>query len=180
MKGIPKSPLSYAHVIREDPVRKGLLYLGTENALYVSFDDGGEWQPLQNNLPHAPVYWLAVQPHFHDLVVATYGRGFYILDDLTPLEQWTPEITHEPVALLKPRDQYRFRSVADPFTELDDIVAGENPQQGAAAQFLARDGREGHGDEGQRDDHDCEAGGDSWCARSRRPRRRGSIARTGI
>ena len=95
VKGIPKSPLSYAHVIREDPVRKGLLYLGTENALYVSFDDGGEWQPLQNDLPHAPVYWLTVQPHFHDLVVATYGRGFYILDDLTPLEQWTPEITRQ-------------------------------------------------------------------------------------
>jgi len=135
VKGIPKSPLSYAHVIREDPVRKGLLYLGTENALYVSFDDGGEWQPLQNNLPHAPVYWLTIQPHFHDLVVATYGRGFYILDDLTPLEQWTPETTRAPLALFKPRDQYRFRTVADPFTELDDIVAGENPKQGAALNF---------------------------------------------
>ena len=135
VKGIPKSPLSYAHVIREDPVRKGLLYLGTENALYVSFDDGGEWQPLQNNLPHAPVYWLTVQPHFHDLVVATYGRGFYILDDLTALEQWTPDITHKAVALFKPRDQYRYRSVADPFTELDDIVAGNNPPPGAILNF---------------------------------------------
>jgi photosystem II stability/assembly factor-like uncharacterized protein len=140
VKGIPKSPLSYAHVIREDPVRKGLLYLGTENALYVSFDDGGEWQPLQNNLPHAPVYWLTVQPHFHDLVVATYGRGFYILDDLTPLEQWTPEITRKSVALLKPRDQYRYRSVADPFTEMDDIVAGENPPPGALLNFWLASG----------------------------------------
>jgi len=140
VKGVPKSPLSYAHVIREDPVRKGLLYLGTENALYVSFDDGGEWQPLQNNLPHAPVYWLTVQPHFHDLVVATYGRGFYILDDLTPLEQWTPEITKKSVALLKPRDQYRYRSVADPFTEMDDIVAGENPPPGALLNFWLASG----------------------------------------
>jgi photosystem II stability/assembly factor-like uncharacterized protein len=140
VKGIPKSPLSYAHVIREDPVRKGLLYLGTENGLYVSFDDGGEWQPLQNNLPHAPVYWLVVQPHFHDLVVATYGRGFYILDDLTPLEQWTPEITGRSVALLKPRDQYRFRSVADPFTEMDDIISGQNPPQGAALNFWLKSG----------------------------------------
>ncbi|MGH7634917.1 MAG: sialidase, partial [Gemmatimonadaceae bacterium] len=131
----PKSPLSYAHVVREDPVRKGLLYLGTENALYVSFDDGGEWQPLQNNLPHAPVYWIVIQPHFHDLVVATYGRGFYILDDLTALEQWTPEITRAPLALFKPRDQYRFRAIADPFTELDDIVSGENPKDGAALNF---------------------------------------------
>ena len=79
--------LSYAHCIREDPVRRGLLYLGTENAIYVSFDDGENWQPLQTNLPHAPVYWITVQEHFNDLVIATYGRGFWILDDITPLQQ---------------------------------------------------------------------------------------------
>ncbi len=84
--------LSYAHCIREDPVRKGLLYLGTENALYVSFDDGKNWQPLQTGLPHAPVYWIAVQERFHDLALATYGRGFWILDDITPLQQLTPEV----------------------------------------------------------------------------------------
>ena len=77
--GIPASPLSYANCIREDPVRRGLLYLGTENGLYVSFNDGENWQPLQTNLPHAPVYWMAVQEQFKDLVVATYGRGFWIL-----------------------------------------------------------------------------------------------------
>jgi len=121
-------------------VRKGLLYLGTENGLYVSFDDGGEWQPLQNDLPHAPVYWLTVQPHFHDLVVATYGRGFYILDDLTPLEQWTPAIATKSSSLLKPRDQYRFRMIADPFTEMDDIVAGKNPPKGAALNFWIKTG----------------------------------------
>lgn len=139
-KGIPKSPLSYAHVIREDPVRKGLLYLGTENALYVSFDDGAEWQPLQNDLPHAPVYGMVVQPHFHDLVVATYGRGFYILDDLTPLEQWTPAIAGKNVSLLKPRDQYRYRTIADPFTEMDDIVAGKNPPTGALLNYWIKPG----------------------------------------
>ena len=90
--GIPKSMLSYAHCIREDPVRRGLLYLGTENAIYVSFDDGGNWQPLQMNLPHAPVYWITVQEHFNDLVIATYGRGFWILDDITPLQQLTPSV----------------------------------------------------------------------------------------
>jgi hypothetical protein len=140
VKGIPKSPLSYAHVIREDPVRQGLLYLGTENGLYVSFNDGGEWQPLQNNLPHAPVYWLVVQSHFHDLVVGTYGRGFWILDDITPLEQWTPAITSKSLALLKPRDQYRLRLVADPFTEMDDVVAGQNPPEGAALNFWLKSG----------------------------------------
>ncbi len=67
------------HWIYEDPVRRGLLYLGTENAIYVSFDDGENWQPLQNDLPHAPVYGITVQEHFNDLVIATYGRGFWIL-----------------------------------------------------------------------------------------------------
>ena len=73
----------FVHVIREDPVRRGLLYLGTENGLYVSFDDGAAWQPLQTNLPHAPVYWMVIQEHFNDLVISTYGRGFWILDDLS-------------------------------------------------------------------------------------------------
>src|SRR2546426_2630697 len=80
--GIPHSMLSYAHCVREDPVKRGLLYLGTENGVYTSFDDGENWQPLQMNLPHAPVYWMVVQEHFNDLVIATYGRGFWILDDL--------------------------------------------------------------------------------------------------
>ncbi len=82
---VPKSESSYAHVVREDPVRKGMLYLGTDNALYVSWDDGAHWTSLQNNLPPAPVYWLTIQEKFNDLVVATYGRGFWILDDITPL-----------------------------------------------------------------------------------------------
>src|SRR3989441_2733679 len=66
--GIPHSMLSWAHCVREDPVRRGLLYLGTENGLYVSFDDGENWRSIQNNLPHAPVYWIVVQEHFNDLV----------------------------------------------------------------------------------------------------------------
>ena len=60
--------------------------------MYVSFDDGENWQPLQMNLPHAPVYGIQVQERFHDLVIATYGRGFWILDDLTPLQQLTPQV----------------------------------------------------------------------------------------
>src|SRR5215831_8079726 len=108
---IPKSPLSYAHIVREDPFRKGLLYAGTENALYVSFDDGGRWEPLQTKLPHAPVYWLTVQPQFHDLVVATYGRGFWILDDVTALEQLTDAVRSSSAQLLEPREAYRFRTI---------------------------------------------------------------------
>ncbi len=90
--GITPSAVSYAHCLREDPKRPGLLYLGTENGLYLSYNDGANWQSLQLNLPHAPVYWITVQEHFNDLVLATYGRGFWILDDLSPIQQLTPEM----------------------------------------------------------------------------------------
>ena len=78
VNGVADSPLSYTRNVREDPVRPGLLYLGTENFLYVSFDDGDNWQRLANGLPPSPMYWIAVQEHFGDLVVGTYGRGFWI------------------------------------------------------------------------------------------------------
>ena len=92
VEGIADSPLSYARDIHEDPVRPGLLYLGTENTLYVSFDDGDDWQPLMNNMPASPMYGIEVQKHFNDLVVGTYGRGFWILDDITPLQQLSAEV----------------------------------------------------------------------------------------
>ena len=91
--GISDGNLNYVRNIREDPVRPGLLYLGTENALYVSFNDGGKWQSLMTNLPHTPMYWIDVQEHFNDLVIGTYGRGIWILDDITPLQQLTGKIT---------------------------------------------------------------------------------------
>jgi photosystem II stability/assembly factor-like uncharacterized protein len=138
--GIPRTMLSYAHCIREDPVRKGLLYLGTENALYVSFDDGKNWQPLQTNLPHAPVYWIAVQEGFHDLVLATYGRGFWILDDLTPLQQLTPDVLASNAYLFAPRDAYRFRPVAQPAAVTYDPTAGQNPPYGASVNFYLKSG----------------------------------------
>jgi len=136
--GIPHSMLSYAHCIREDPVRKGLLYLGTENALYISFDDGKNWQPLQSGLPHAPVYWIAVQERFHDLALATYGRGFWILDDLTPLQQATAEVLAKNAHLFAPRDAYRFRNVAQPAGVFYDPTAGRNPPFGAAINFYLK------------------------------------------
>jgi photosystem II stability/assembly factor-like uncharacterized protein len=133
--GIPKSPLSYAHIIREDPVRRGLLYLGTENALYVSFDDGDHWQPLQMNLPHAPVYGLAIQEQFNDLVIATYGRGFWILDDLSPLQNLTPAVTASAAQLLTPRPAYRFVDIRGNYATTDDPTAGTNPPYGAAINY---------------------------------------------
>ena len=136
--GIPHSMLSYAHCVREDPVHKGLLYLGTENALYVSFDDGKNWQPLQSGLPHAPVYWITVQERFHDLDLATYGRGFWILDDLTPLEEMTPEILASSAHLFAARDAYRFRPMEQPASVSADPTAGHNPPYGASINFYVK------------------------------------------
>ncbi len=133
--GIPKSMLSYARTICEDPVRRGLLYVGTENAIYVSFDDGDNWQPLQNNLPHAPVSWITVQEHFNDLVISTYGRGFWILDDLSPLQQATPQVLSSDAHLFPPRAAYRFRFITAPSTPYDDPTVGENPPYGAAINY---------------------------------------------
>jgi photosystem II stability/assembly factor-like uncharacterized protein len=133
--GLEKSPLSYAHVVREDPVRRGLLYLGTENGLYVSFEDGERWQPLQSNLPHAPVYWLTVQQNFNDLVVATYGRGIWIADDVTPLQQLTTEVAAKPVHLFTQRPAYRFRLIEAPFAILPDLLEGKNPAYGAGINY---------------------------------------------
>jgi photosystem II stability/assembly factor-like uncharacterized protein len=112
---LPRSVFSYVHWVHEDPVRQGLLYLGTENAIYVSFNDGGNWLPLQNNLPHAPVHDVVVQEHFNDLVIATYGRGFWIMDDVTPLQQLTDEVVASDAHLFVPRPTYRMhRQVGGP------------------------------------------------------------------
>jgi len=108
--GLPRSPLAFVHVVREDPARRGMLFAGTESGLYVTLDDGGHWLPLQTNLPHAPVSWITVQPQFHDLLVATYGRGAWILDDLSPLELLDLPALTARALLFPPRPAYRFRS----------------------------------------------------------------------
>jgi photosystem II stability/assembly factor-like uncharacterized protein len=133
--GVPKSPLSYAHVLRESPHRRGLLFTGTENGLYVSFDDGGRWEPLQSKLPHAPVHWLTIQEQFHDLVVGTYGRGFYILDDLSGLEQLDAAVRAQDVHLFTARPAYRFRTVSGPALAPSGASAGKNPPYGASLQY---------------------------------------------
>jgi hypothetical protein len=114
VEGITPSMLSYTKSIAEDPKRQGLLYVGTENAIYVSFNDGDDWQTLQNNLPHAPVSGIVIQEHFNDLVVGTYGRGFWILDDLAPIQQMTEEVIGSSSHLFELRDAYRFRPITPP------------------------------------------------------------------
>jgi len=136
---LPKTVHSYAHCIREDPVRKGLLYLGVENGLYFSLDDGGHWTPLQSGLPHAPLHWLTIQEQFNDLVAATYGRGFFILDDITPLRQLTPDVMKADVHLFMPRATYRLREITAPMMMPDDAAEGVNPPDGVPISFWLKD-----------------------------------------
>ncbi len=102
-KGIPEG--AFVRAVRMDPKRKGLLYAGTELGVFVSFNDGADWQPLQLNLPVVPIHDLVVKED--DLVVATHGRSFWILDDLTPLHQLNAQVAAAEVHLYKPRDAVR-------------------------------------------------------------------------
>ncbi|MFL5549570.1 MAG: VPS10 domain-containing protein [Gemmatimonadaceae bacterium] len=101
--GIPST--EFTRVLREDPERARLLYAGTERGVWVSFDDGANWQSLRRNLPLVPIHDLAIKEG--DLIAATHGRSFWILDDLSALRQMTPEITRAPVHLFRPRKVYR-------------------------------------------------------------------------
>jgi len=136
---IPESPLSYAHVVREDPFRKGMLFAGTENGLYVTLDDGAHWFPLQSNLPHAPVTWAVVQEHFDDLVISTKGRGFWVLDDIAPLRGIDATLASKSAYLFAPRDAYRFRGSNRIKGDPDDISAGRNPPYGAVIDYYLKD-----------------------------------------
>jgi photosystem II stability/assembly factor-like uncharacterized protein len=94
-------------VVREDPDREGLLYAGTEFGMFTSFDNGAHWQPLQLNLPNVPINDIKV--YKKDLIVATQGRSYWILDDLSPLHQFAASTAQQPATLFKPRDAYRVR-----------------------------------------------------------------------
>ena len=103
----PGRPL---RTVVEDPVRSGLLFAGTERRVYVSFDDGGTWQVLQQNLPISPVYSLTIKDN--DLVAATHGRGFYVLDDITPLRQMSADTLSAAAHLFRPADAIRNKGVS--------------------------------------------------------------------
>ena len=96
----------FTRVIREDEERRGLLFAGTERGVWVSFNDGAQWERLQQNLPPVPVHDLVVKEG--DLVVGTHGRSFWILDDISPLRQLTPAVAAKPAHLFAPRDAYRI------------------------------------------------------------------------
>ncbi len=120
--------------VREDPVQKGLLFAGTENAVWVSFDDGDHWQSLQLNLPHTSMRDLWI--HDDDLIAATHGRSFWILDDITPLRQIADAAAHSDAYLFKPEPAYRVRRDTNTDTPLPpDEPAGENPPDGAIIDY---------------------------------------------
>ena len=127
------------NTVREDPDRKGLLFAGTETAVWVSFDDGDHWQSLQLNLPHTSMRDLWI--HGSDLIVATHGRSFWILDDITPLEQVTDGLSSTPAHLFNPELAYRVRRSTYTDTPIPpDEPTGKNPPDGAIIDYyLAND-----------------------------------------
>jgi hypothetical protein len=121
---------SFARVIRADTKKAGLLFAGTESSMYVSFDDGDDWQSLMLNLPNTSYRDIAI--HENDLVVGTYGRGFWILDDYSPLRQMTPAIATQPVHLFKPGDAIRVRRNVNNDTPFPpEVPHASNPPLGA-------------------------------------------------
>ncbi len=141
---IPESVFSYVHVVIEDPFRQGMLFAGTENSIYMTYDYGTHWIPINTNLPHAPVSWMVIQKHFHDLVLATKGRGFWILDDITPLEQLTPDVLNSSVYFFRTRPAYRFRRISVPREVPDDPSMGQNPPYGADINYYLKTVPEGN------------------------------------
>lgn len=136
---VPKSVHSFAHVIKEDPKREGMLYLGVDNGLYVSTNDGKNWMRLRNNLPPAPVYWLEIQERFDDLVVGTYGRGYYILDNISPLREYDMDAQGKDAHLFSIRPSYRFQEKQSIKTDGPSLNSGTNPAYGADINYFLKD-----------------------------------------
>ena len=122
------------NAVREDTVRRGLLFAATEKAVWVSLDDGDHWSSLQLNLPHTSMRDLAV--HDHDLIVATHGRAFWILDDISPLREFSPKLASSEATLLEPEPAVRVRRSTGTDTPIQpDEPAGQNPPDGAIIDY---------------------------------------------
>ncbi|MDG2536974.1 hypothetical protein P5Y53_04805 [Dyella jiangningensis] len=137
--GLPAG--SFVNVVREDPAKRGQLYAGTEKGIYVSFDDGAHWQPLQQNLPMTSVRDIDV--HGSDLVIATHGRGFWIMDNVTALQQ-VSDVHAGAVTLFKPTDAIRVRPpgfTGTPFPKDEPMAA--NPPDGAVIDYALPKGIKG-------------------------------------
>ncbi|MGD0484456.1 MAG: glycosyl hydrolase [Gemmatimonadales bacterium] len=128
-EGIPAA--EFVRVVREDPAKRGLLFAGTERGVWVSFDDGAHWQSLRRNLPIVPVHDLALKDG--DLIAATHGRSFWILDDITPLESLTPDVVQEDAHLFPVRGAYRVDWGGADAPAWHPV--GANPKSGAVVYY---------------------------------------------
>ena len=152
INGFPAN--NYIHAVRSDPQRPGLLFAGTEQGVYVSFDDGAKWQPIEINLPMSPVNDLIVKNN--DLVVATHGRAFWILDDITPLRQYNDSIPQQEAFLFTPAPTNHTVFRGSPFGGGGGAV-GKNPPDGAVIDYWLKtslkpaDKKPGASDEGKTD-----------------------------
>jgi photosystem II stability/assembly factor-like uncharacterized protein len=134
-KGLPKGV--YVQTVKEDPERRGLLFSGTERTVFVSFDDGDHWQSLQLNLPPASMRDLAI--HRDDLIVATHGRGFWVLDDITALRQMDDDMTKARAYLFRPADAFELTPGSDNGTPMPrDEPLAENPPYGAMIDYYLK------------------------------------------
>ena len=124
---------------KEDPKKEGMLYLGVDNGLYISHDDGDNWMRLKNNLPPAPIYWLEIQERFDDLVIGTYGRGYYILDNISPLREYVDDTQDSDVHLFSLRQAYRFHDKQSIKTDGPSMNSGRNPAYGAEINYYLKD-----------------------------------------
>jgi photosystem II stability/assembly factor-like uncharacterized protein len=131
VNGLPNDPIN---VVKEDPIKKGLLFAGSERAVYVSFDDGANWQPLRLNMPATSIRDLCIKDD--DLVIGTHGRSFWILDDITPLRQLSSSLSGSSAIFYKPQTAYRVRwnlNTDSPIPQ--EEPAGENPPDGVAINY---------------------------------------------
>ena len=137
VNGLPEN--EPVNTVREDPERKGLLFAGTERSVYVSWDDGDHWQSLKMNLPPTSIRDLVV--HHDDVVVGTHGRSFWILDNITPLRQFSPEVVGSIAHLFAPQVTYRVRRNNNTDTPLPpEEPAGQNPPDGAMIDYWLKSG----------------------------------------
>jgi len=139
-KGIPDN--TFVRAVREDPKKRGLLFAGTETGVFVSFNDGADWRSLQLNLPTAPVHDLVIKND--DLVLATHGRSFWILDDISPLRQYSGQIDAQDLHLYTPAVALRIQKASDDEAGGEDedmhkpALAGKNPPTGAVIYYFLK------------------------------------------
>ncbi len=132
----------YMQTVKEDPVRQGLLFAGTELGVFVSFNDGDVWQSLQLNLPPASMRDFAI--HGDDLIVATHGRGFWVLDDISPLRQMTKEVAQSRAYLFRPADAIRMNAGNDYASPMPrDEALADNPPTGAMIDYFLKSSEPG-------------------------------------